>query len=175
MTRRHNLQTNSYTICLGNRPNQAMSCSSSYASLLKKTFHLGEKNHMELKIHAFFEPLTSDGIRAKAWLDNNGKNRSFYIPAFDIYSVNTTTWAETFVVSKTATLSSDNSFVAHVTQADLGASEMTGNEVYLIRVNGTRVREKVGAKAYFNHLGIYDSLYRLKQDIDFLNITKLDE
>lgn len=175
MTRKHNLQTNEYTICLGNRPNQVMTCSSSYSSLLKKTFHLGEKSHMELKLHAYFDDINFDGFKLSAWLDNNGKNRSFFIANFSIYSVDTSNWNETFILNKPAVISSDNSFKAHVTQSDLGSYETTGSEVYLIKVSGSRLRDKVGAKAYFNHLGIYDSLFRLKQDVDFLDITKKDE
>lgn len=175
MTRKHNLQTNEYTICLGNKAKQVMSCVSSYASLLKKTFHLGVKSHMELKIHAFFDSDNFDGFRVKAWLDSNSKSLSFYMSAFDIYSVNINNWSETFITSKAATYSSDNTFIAHVTQSDIGSFETTGSEVYLIKVMGTRLRDKLGARAYFNHLGIYDSLFRLKQDVDFLDITKKDE
>jgi hypothetical protein len=45
----------------------------------------------------------------------------------------------------------------------------------MIEATITRLGKEYKSSVYVNHLGIFDSMFRLKGEIDFLSLTKQDE
>jgi hypothetical protein len=95
---------------------------------------------------------------------------------FRIYSVNVdNTWAETLLVTVAGSNVGGNKFSASTPESSLAPTALTGELTYKMEVELTRLGKTYTDAFYFNHVGIYDSFIRLKNDVEFLDITKLDE
>ena len=70
---------------------------------------------------------------------------------------------------------SGNRFAGTINQATLSTNELSGFECYAIEVLALRRRKSFNKKIWFNHLGVYDSVIRLRHDVDRLEILKVDE
>ena len=173
MRRVRRLDICDYTVPIGQRAGQLFTQSNQSNVTLERTWH-NNKSEISANLHATFESNNFDGFNIIAGLSEAEYNVSGSLDVFKVYSVNINNWEKTLVVTKSATQSGDY-FTCNVTASDLGANEYTGAEVYFIEASITRRRRSFYVGKYFNHLGIYDSWFRLKQDVDFLDITKLDE
>jgi hypothetical protein len=173
MRRVRRLDICDYIVPIGQRISQLFTQSNQSNVTLERTWH-NQKPEISANLHAAFESENFDGFKIIAWLATTDLPVSGSLDVFKVYTVNINTWAKTLVVTKAA-VQSGASFTCSVTSADLGANEYTGAEVYFIEATITRRRKTYKVGKYFNHLGIYDSWFRLKQDVDFLDITKLDE
>lgn len=162
-----------YIVPIGQKIGQLFTQSNQSNVTLERTWH-NQGAEIMPNIHASFESDSFDGFKIIAWLATSDIAVSSSLDFFKVYSVNINTWAKTLVATKAA-VQSGASFTCSMTAADLGAAEYTGAEVYFIEATMLRRRKKFYIGKYFNHLGIYDSWFRLKQDVDFLDITKLDE
>jgi len=94
---------------------------------------------------------------------------------FNIYYVSGSTWTETSLGSVSGTLLSNNYFFADINVASLVPADLDGDTTLMIECVLTRLSSTYRERVYLNHLGSYDSIVRLRQDVDFLDITKLDE
>jgi hypothetical protein len=95
---------------------------------------------------------------------------------FKIYSIDVTdTWEETLLVTLSGNPINGNRFSASTSETSLAPTSLTGELSYKMEVEITRLGKTYSEEFYFNHIGIYDSFVRLKGDVDFLDITKLDE
>ena len=54
-------------------------------------------------------------------------------------------------------------------------NELSGKQVYSVSVEMSRKRFKFRKKIYVNHLGCFDSIIRLRQSVEHLEIEKVDE
>jgi len=162
-----------YIVPIGQRINQLITTSNLSNIFLERTWH-NQDSLITPQLHAFFESDNFDGFRVRGWLSNKDIVVSSSLSQFNIYSVNILDWTKTLILSKPS-VQNGLYMDAHVTQSDLGLYELTGSEVYFIEALFTRKRKQLYVGKYFNHLGIYDSMFRLKQEVDFLDITKKDE
>lgn len=95
---------------------------------------------------------------------------------FKIYEISTTsTWAETLRATVSGVAQPDGKFTADIPQATLNPTELDGEITLAIEMTLKRFNRTYKKKIYVNHLGVYDSIIRLRQAVDFLFITKKDE
>lgn len=95
---------------------------------------------------------------------------------FNVYLISTdNNWTETLIVSKSNVKLSDGKNVAHIDLIDLGSIQLDGDFTIAIECEIPRQNQKFYKKIYVNHLGIYENVFRLRQDVEFLDITKVDE
>jgi hypothetical protein len=173
MRRVRRLDICDYIVPIGQKIGQLFTQSNQSNVTLERSWH-SNKPDISANLHAVFESNNFDGFKIIAWISTSDLAVSGFLDVFKVYSVNINTWEKTLVVTKAA-VQSGISFVCNVTASDLGSNEYTGAEVYFIEASITRRKKSYYVGKYFNHLGIYDSWFRLKQDVDFLDITKLDE
>jgi hypothetical protein len=129
-----------------------------------------------IKIAAKFNEDTFNNIQIVSYLYDS-KNMSVASSAncvFNIYKISAPDWTETFVTSLNGTLLSNNYFYANPLLSGLSAIDFRGGESIMIEVSVVRLGVTYRDRAYFNHLGIYDNVNRLRQDVEFLDITKKD-
>lgn len=174
MRRIRHLEQCDYVIPIGQRNGQILALSNQSNVLLERTWH-NKNKLLSLKTHASFDSDNFNGFYVNLRLDENGSNKSFSLTSIDIYFVDQSDWSEVFILSKPVIQMPDLSYTVHVTSSDLSSYDPIGQEVFLISANATRKRAKFLSKTYFNHLGIYDSVFTLKQDLDFTYLTKRDE
>lgn len=129
------------------------------------------------RVWAKFDGVNFDGIHAVAFLHD--KNELIYTSAtclFRVWAISYDgTWTETFLTTKMGALSG-NKWTANITQADLGSSTLLDGELtILIEAVITRQGKQYKNRVYVNHLGIYESFFRLKEEVEFLFVTKKDE
>lgn len=93
---------------------------------------------------------------------------------FNFYKVTNPNWSETLIFSTLGSLLPTNNFYSNVNLSNLPGIDFEGGDVILVESIITRFGTTYRERAYINHLGVYDSIIRLRQNIDFLNITKQD-
>jgi hypothetical protein len=130
-----------------------------------------------LNLWAKFAQVDFDGIHIKSYLDKDSDIMQAANYTFSVYLISTTdNWAETFVITKPGSSIGDGSVKCHVTAADFPSTvDLDGELTLAIVANCTRQGRKYRKKIYVNHLGVYDSIVRLRNDVEYLDITKLDE
>jgi hypothetical protein len=167
------LESCEYISPIGQKTGQLISLSSKYQSTVEKTTRNGLNQNVVLKLHAQFDSDLMNGIRVIAFMSNDKKISSCVISSISLFRVSTN-WVETFVTS-VVPVESNGVFTAYIDQSMLGSNELSGAETYLIDCTATRRNKTFRKKVYFNHLGIFDSVFRLKQEVEFLDLTKVDE
>jgi len=125
-------------------------------------------------IHAKFSSSNFDGINILATLLKGERQYPFKDVKVDVYKIsNDNLWNETLVFSKTETPTNNRSLV-DFSLAEL-SDDLIGETTFKIRAEFTCKNIKKSCTIYLNHLGIFYNTFTLKQKIDFLEITKLDE
>lgn len=149
----------------------------SYNSILFTQKHRGFiPSNETVSVWAKFNTNTFDGIQMVAWLEDLDHNLlSSAQCQFKVYYVDVTdNWGQTLIYTTSATLS-NGKWVAAPTQANLGAVNcLDGERTLMIEATLSKWGKLYSKKIYVNHLGIYDSIIRLKNEIEFLSITKQD-
>lgn len=134
-----------------------------------------KNNQIEVTLWAQFNTSSFDGINLVGFLTKNAEPISSSGCIFDIYSVsNDGLWAEFFVASVVGTLSGQK-FVASIPQSALNPVELDGDVTLAIKMTLRRASTVFSKKIYVNHLGVYDSIVRLRDEVEFQFITKKDE
>lgn len=131
---------------------------------------------LAIKISAKFNEDTFNNIQMIAYLYDS-KNMSVASSAdcvFKIYKISAPDWTESLVDSINGNLLPNNYFYANPMLSVLPTINFTGGESIMIEVSVLRLGTVYRDRAYFNHLGIYDNVTRLRQDVEFLDITKKD-
>lgn len=130
-----------------------------------------------LKIAAEFDKDDFDGMRIAAYLYNpaSGTVSSVATCTFNVFKVTTPTWTEQLIASFAGALTYNSYFFKDVTSVQLPGVDLFGGDTIMIEAVVTRLSETYRDRIYVNHLGIYDNAFRLRQDVDFLDISKLDE
>lgn len=171
---RHLSQTN-YIVPIGQRANQVLTLSNCSNVLIERTWHKLGRRVFSLKAHAKFNADAMNGIQILARLERDGKITSSVISTIRVYRVNEANWAETLVATVSPIEISNGVFTATITQATLGLNELSGMETYSFEVEASRKRKRFFSKIWLNHLGCFDSILRMKNELHYLNLTKLDE
>lgn len=132
-----------------------------------------------LKLAAQLDTTTLDKIRIVGYLYNpvTGNVDSSASVMFNVYYVNDITnpkWQDNLIATLTGTLQSNSYFFSEIDISALIGASMDGDTTLMIEGTATRLGITYRDRLYANHLGVYESIVRLRQDVDFLNITKKD-
>lgn len=130
-----------------------------------------------LKIAAEFDKVDFNSIRFTAYLYNpvTGSISSAASVTFNVYLVTTPDWTDQLVTSFSGDASYTNYYFKDVVATSLTPIDFFGGDTIMIEAVATRLSETYRDRIYINHLGIYDNVTRLRQDVDFIDITKQDE
>jgi hypothetical protein len=147
-----------------------------YNSIVTKvSFEKPQNKDYKVKAWLRFNSNTFDGVQLVGSLVRGIDTKTIAGCTFKIYSIDLTdSWVETLHTTVSGTAISGNRFSANVLGAALAPADLTGEITYKIEVTVTRLGKSYSDVFYFNHLGIYDSFIRLKNDVEFLDITKKD-
>jgi hypothetical protein len=150
-----------------------------YISVLftKKHKAINDECCFKTKVWAKFDGQNFDGIHMVAAL--YGTNEALLTSSscvFRVYYVDADqNWGQTLVYTGNGTLQ-NGLWVLPATQANLGpTTELDGERTLMIEATITRLGKEYKSSVYVNHLGIFDSMFRLKGEIEFLSLTKQDE
>jgi hypothetical protein len=143
-----------------------------YNSALRLTSKESQNQNV---LTAKFDELNFDRINCLYYLQSatTGNKLSVVTPVFRCYFINQD-YSEVFIGSEVGTLTPVGwqcSFLLSL----LAPNFIEGQAAIKITVETKRLDEKIKASVYLNHLGVYDSIIRLRNDVDYLDITKLDE
>jgi hypothetical protein len=152
--------------------------SSSYNSILLTKKHKScilSTANKEMILWAKFKTLDFDGINLIAFINKENKKKTIGSCNFKLFSVSTDdNWDEVLIHEELVT-NPGKSAKLHIPQAILGSFELDGEFTVSVEAE-IKIRDKTyKKKIYVNHLGVYDSIFRLQQDVEFLDITKVDE
>ncbi len=132
-----------------------------------------------LKLAAQLDTTTLDKIRFVGYLYNptTGSIDSAATVNFSIYKVQDITnpkWEDNFIVTIPGVLQSNSYFFADILISSLTGTNMDGDTTLMIEGVSTRSGITYRDRIYVNHLGVYDSIVKLRQEDEFLFITKKD-
>jgi hypothetical protein len=147
-----------------------------YNSILFTKKHKAKtKSDYNQMLWAKFETQNFDGIQLITYLEKDSEILAIGSCVFQVYSVSTdSNWSETLITTVNGTFNG-NRLVASIPQSSLNPLELDGEITLAIKCTITRQDKTFTKKIYVNHLGVYDSIFRLRQDVEFLDITKVDE
>lgn len=130
-----------------------------------------------LKLAAELNKETFDTIRFAAYLYNptSGTIANTATVTFNVYLITTPNWTEQFVASFAGARIYNSYFFANINTSALSPIDFFGGDTIMIEAVATRLTETYRERLYINHLGIYDNITRLRQDVEFLDISKADE
>lgn len=162
---------------LGFKNKHIVSLCNDYNSIMTKVSHRSvSDSDYSIKAWLKFNTNTFDGIQMFAGLMKNKQFKSIGSCTFKIYSISVDdNWTETLLVTSAGSVMPDGRFKATATESSLSPAELTGEITFKMEVDITRANKNYNEVYFFNHVGIYDSFIKLKQEVEFLDITKLDE
>lgn len=133
-----------------------------------------------LKTWAQLDTNTLDKIRLVGYLYNNANGTidnaaSCQFKIYNVKDITTPKWDDQLLTTVNGVLQSNNYYFTDVLISSLIGTNLDGDTTLMIETtmvrSGTTFRDRV----YVNHLGVYDSIVRLRADVEFLDLTKLDE
>lgn len=130
-----------------------------------------------LKIGAEFDAESFDGIRLTSYLYNTvtGNVDSAGTCTFNVYVVRGPEWNDVLVNSFSGTIGINSHFFKKVLDTQLPGVDLFGADTLMIESVVTRLSDTYRERLYVNHLGVYANITQVRQDVDFLEITKVDE
>lgn len=129
-----------------------------------------------IKIAAKFDENTFTNLNIAAYLydQQNDATSNAATCEFKIFSVTSPDWTETLLSTISGTQLANQYFYANPSLNSLSPVDFTGGDSIMVQATIVRLGVTYRDRIYVNHLGIYDSVIRLRNDVDFLNITKKD-
>lgn len=140
---------------------------------VEKTWH-NQRSDYELDLHARFNSNAMQGVELLCRMVRDGKSSSFAASSAKVYAVSESSWSETLIGTFGLTQSGQD-FGLVLTQSQLGSYELSGFRTLAFEVTAQRRRRTFRKKIYVNHLGVFDSLNRLKRQVQATAILKVDE
>lgn len=133
-----------------------------------------------IKLAAQLDTTTLDKIRIMGYLYNpvNGTVDNAASIIFNVYRVEDITtpkWNDVFIVALTGDLQSNSYYFKDINMTSLTGTNLDGDTTLMIEGVATRLGVTYRDRIYVNHLGVYSSVVRLRQDVEFLDVTKQDE
>lgn len=133
-----------------------------------------------IKIAAEFDTNDLSSVRFIGYLyrANTGSIDSAASCTFNIYLVggsNINTWNETLLGTFTGTVQPNSYFLSDIDVNSLLPANLDGDSTLMVEAVIIRKARVYRDRVYFNHLGIFDSMLRLKNEVEYLDITKQDE
>lgn len=137
---------------------------------------LSNSQHV-VKLAAEFDVSDFNSIRMIGYLYNpiTGSTDNASSCEFKVYKVTQPQWYDTFVATFSGTQIPNSYFFVDVPLASLPSIDFDGGDTIMIDAIVTRLGETYRDRIYVNHLGIYDNVFRLRQDVEYLDLTKMDE
>lgn len=173
MRKIRHLEQCDYIIPISQKIDQLLTLSNQSNCYLERTWDKKDPVYA-LNIHAKFNSDLIEGFRIQAGLFRDGSLVSSYIESFDLYITDGDDYDKTFIASFTP-VQVGQYWEFNVSQSLLDPLEATGAETFYIECKAQRKRKSYKACAYFNHIGVFDSIFRLKNKVTFLDLTKADE
>jgi hypothetical protein len=93
---------------------------------------------------------------------------------FNFYKISAPDWTETFLTSLPGSQLTNNYFYVNPDVSTFPTVNFDGGESIMVEASMVRLGITYRDRIYINHLGVYDSIVRLRNDVDFLDITKKD-
>jgi hypothetical protein len=130
-----------------------------------------------LKVAAELDTNSLNKIRLVAYLWDNIKDSINQASScvFKVYKVNQPSWSDDLVYTINGVEQLNSYLLAEVDFNAIPSANLDGDSTLMIEVTMVRLGQSIKERVYINHLGIYDSFLRLKQEVEFLDLTKLDE
>jgi hypothetical protein len=133
-----------------------------------------------LKLGAEFNTQTLDKIRVVAYLYNpiTGNVDNASSCTFKIYKVEdlvSPRWNDNLAYTVSGIQQPNQYFFQEIDLTSIPSVSLDGENTILLEASVTRLNVTYRDRLYINHLGVYSSIIKLRQDVDFLDITKLDE
>jgi len=130
-----------------------------------------------LKIAAELDTNTLENLRFAAYLYNPVTKVADIAAActFRVYLVNQPGWIESLISTFNGTVQTNQYFYADILNSSIPTASIDGDSTLMIEAELTRSDKIYVDRVYVNHLGVYDSIVRLRNDVEYLDITKLDE
>lgn len=130
-----------------------------------------------IKIAAEFDTTDLNSIRFIAYLYNptDGSVDNAATCTFNIYMVTQPSWTENLLLTQSGTIQFNSYFLSDVSVSSLTPANLDGDTTLMVEAVITRLGDVYRDRVYLNSLGVYDSIIRLRNAVDFLDITKLDE
>lgn len=172
MKRVRHLEQCDYIVTVGSRNAELLALSNN--CYLDRSWDNGTRPDYKLTLHAKFNSSAMEGLVIEAKLLSTYRQASVAVSSILVYRVSNLDFSRTLINTFTPT-ASGMSWVLTLTQSQLGANELSGAETYYIEALATRRLRKYRSSLYVNHLGCFDSINRLRQCLEYNQITKLDE
>jgi len=137
---------------------------------------LSSSQHV-VKIAAEFDTSDFDSIRFVGYLYNpvTGSTDNASSCEFKVYRVTQPLWYDVPVATFMGTQIPNSYFFSDVALSLLPTIDFDGGDTIAIDAVITRLSETYRDRIYVNHLGIYDNVFRLRQDVEYIDLTKVDE
>lgn len=131
---------------------------------------------LKLKVACQFNTENFDGIKVIAYLyeDQTGFFASSGTCVFNVYKVTAPDWQDEYITAFNGSLLPNSYMYKQINSSDLSNISLDGETTLMIEGVATRLGVTYRDRVYINHLGVYDSIVRLRSDVDFLDITKKD-
>lgn len=132
-----------------------------------------------LKLAAQLDTTTLDKIRIVGYLYNpvNGTIDNAASIIFNVYKVADITspkWDDQLITTLTGDLQTNSYYFKDISVNSLTGTNLDGDTTLMIEGVAIRLGVTYRDRIYVNHLGIYENVVRLRQDVEFLDITKKD-
>lgn len=132
-----------------------------------------------LKIAAELDTSTLANIRIIGYLYNEitGNIDAAASVIFNVYRVEDITtprWNDQPILILNGILQSNNYFFVESPISSFTGANLDGDTTLMIEAVALRSGTTYRNRIYVNHLGIYENVFRLRQDVEFLKITKED-
>lgn len=130
-----------------------------------------------VKLSAQFNKDDLNSVRIAAYLYNpiTGATDNSASCTFSIYKVVNPNWSDIYLTTVSGSQLPNQYWYYNLPLSSIPSVELDGSDSIMIEAVITRLSQTYRDRIYINHLGVYDSIVRLKQDIEYLDITKQDE
>lgn len=144
--------------------------------LVKPSFRPQTENAYFVKAWAKFETVNFDGINLIAGLYKQAKLRTIGSCVFRVFAESADSlWNEVLITTVSGSALPDGRFKADVPESVFGSIYLDGEITLRVEVDVIRQDSVFKDVFYVNHVGIYGSFFILKKEVEFLDLTKLDE
>jgi hypothetical protein len=131
----------------------------------------------KIKIAAEFDTNSLNKLRLAGYLydADTGSTSSSSSCVFSIFLITQPTWNEVFILNVPGTMLYNSYYFAEANLNLLTGANLDGDSTLMIEATAIRLGRTYRDRVYVNHLGVYDSIVRLRKEVQFLDLTKLDE
>lgn len=130
-----------------------------------------------VKIAARFDDATFNNLKLVAYIydPSNASIGNASTCQFKFYRITTPDWTEVLINTSNGVQLSNSYFYLNPLLSSLAPIDFFGGDSLMVEATVIRLGVTYRDRIYVNHLGIFDNVTRLRQDVEFLDITKMDE